>query len=184
MVTLTGTVYTYAELVGATEDTWTVGGVTGVDNELLVGLAGAAIEDAAVATAAAEALDRDRFVPHGSVTPVVLDGWLTLTGEVRRHIERKAAEFAVRRLEGVLGVTDDITVNSGEPIPTDVADRINKAFRRSAIIDESSIKVSSSGHTIYLDGTVGSYIAMQQAEETAWDAPGVDDVFDRMVIVP
>jgi osmotically-inducible protein OsmY len=184
MVTLSGTVYTYAELVEAAEDTWSVGGVTALDNELLVGLAGAAVEDSAIAAAATEALGRDKFVPHGSVTPVVLDGWLTLNGEVRRHFQRKAAEFSVRRVDGVLGVTDDIKVNSGEPIPSDVADRINKAFARNAIIDDSKIQVSNSGHTIYLDGTVDSYTAMEQAEDTAWDAPGVDDVVDRMVIVP
>jgi osmotically-inducible protein OsmY len=184
MVTLTGTVYTYADLVGATEDTWSVGGVTAIDNDLLVGLVGAAVEDGAIAAAATDALDRDKFVPHGSVTPVVVDGWLTLNGEVRRHFQRKAAEFAVRRLDGVLGVTDDIKVSSGEPVPSDVADRINKAFRRNAIIDDSHIQVSSSNHTIYLDGTVDSYASMEEAEDTAWNAPGVDDVVDRMVITP
>ena len=70
------------------------------------------------------------------------------------------------------------------PIPSDVADRINKAFRRNAIIDDSLIEVTNIGHTIYLDGTVGSHQARQEAEDTAWDAPGVTEVVDRLVIVP
>jgi osmotically-inducible protein OsmY len=115
------------------------------------------------------------------VTPVTDHGWVTLTGQVRHHYERQAAKFAVSRVDGVLGVTDDVEISS-EPIPSDVADRINTAFRRNAIIDESMIDVTNSGHTIYLDGTVGSYSARAQAEDTAWDAPGVTEVVDRLVI--
>ena len=58
------------------------------------------------------------------------------------------------------------------------------AFRRNAIIDESMIDVTNAGHTIYLDGTVGSSSAHAQAEDTAWDAPGVTEVVDRLVIAP
>ena len=182
-VTLSGTVPTYWESTLATDDVWTVGGVTAVDNELLVGLVGEAIADADIAAACMRALDGDHFVPKGAVNPVVTDGWVTLTGEVRHHYQRQAAEHAVRRVDGVLGVTDKLTLTS-EPIPSDVVDRINKAFQRSAIIDDSLIEVTSTGHTIYLDGTAGSWIARQSAEDAAWAAPGVDDVIDRLVIVP
>ena len=65
-----------------------------------------------------------------------------------------------------------------------MADRIKKAFGRNAIIDDSLIEVTNTGHTIYLDGTVGSYAALTQAEDTAWEAPGVTDVIDRLVLVP
>lgn len=70
------------------------------------------------------------------------------------------------------------------PIPTDVADRINRAFKRNSIIDDSLIEVSSIDHTIYLDGTAGSWFAMDEAVDTAWEAPGVTDVVNRLVIVP
>jgi osmotically-inducible protein OsmY len=89
----------------------------------------------------------------------------------------------VSRVDGVLDVDNHITI-SNDPIPSDVADRINKAFERSAIIDNSRITVTSHGHTINLDGTVGSYAAMQQAEDTAWAAPGVTQVDDHLVIEP
>ena len=82
----------------------------------------------------------------------------------------------------MLGITNQIELSS-DPIPSDVVDRIKKAFRRNAIIDDSSIEVSNAGHTIYLDGTVGSYTARLQAEDTAWAAPGVAEVIDRTVIV-
>lgn len=117
------------------------------------------------------------------MTADVVDGWVTLTGQVRRHFQRVAAKHAVGRVPGVLGITDDITI-SGDPIPSDVADRINKAFRRRAILHGSDIEVSNIGSTIYLDGTVTSGAAMQEAEDTAWTAPGVIEVVDRLVIIP
>jgi osmotically-inducible protein OsmY len=182
-VTLTGTVDTYSDLLEATDDTWTVGGVVSVDNELLVGLVGAAITDVDVALACDAALDADRFVPHGSVAATVVDGWVTLTGQVRRHFQRLAAKHAVGRVSGVLGITDEIAI-SGDPIPSDVADRINKAFERNAILDSSLIDVSNLDHTIYLDGTVTSGTAKREAENSAWAAPGVYEVVNRLVIIP
>jgi osmotically-inducible protein OsmY len=181
-VTLTGSVPTYFDSLRAFDDTTVVGGVTDVDNQLLVGPIGEALDDADLAVAARAALDADRFVPKGAVTPDVLDGYVTLRGEVRRHFQRLAAEHAVGKLDGVLGIEDKVTITSA-PIPSDVADRINKAFQRSAIIDDSLIKVSNEGGTIYLDGEVSSWNARREAEDTAWSAPGVTDVIDRTVVM-
>jgi osmotically-inducible protein OsmY len=182
-VTLTGSLPTYYELTLATDDAKLVGGVTGVDNQLLVGLLGDAITDGKLAVAAQAALDADKFVPHGAVDVDVVEGWMTLSGEVRRHYQRLAAEHAVSRLDGVLGVTDKIAITS-EPIPSDVAYRIQRAFKRNAIIDDSLIEVSNNGSTVYLDGTASSWTARQEAEDTAWDAPGVADVVNRLTVVP
>jgi osmotically-inducible protein OsmY len=146
------------------------------------GLVGEAIADADIAADCVAALDRDRFVPD-SVNVGVTDGWITLSGEVRHHIERRAAEHAVRRVDGVLGVTDNIVLTS-DPIPRDVTDRINRALRRNALIDDSLIEVTSMDHTIYLEGTVASWAAMDRAVDTAWEASGVGDVVNRLVIVP
>jgi osmotically-inducible protein OsmY len=159
-VTLTGSVPTLYQVERATDDTMLVGGVKAIDNELLVGLVGDAINDAELAVAATAALNDDSLVPKGAVTPDVLDGFVTLNGNVRHHFQRLAAEHAVRRVDGVLGITSHITLTS-EPIPGDVANRINKAFQRSAIIDDSQITVSNDGPTIYLDGTAARGVLYQ-----------------------
>lgn len=179
-VILTGAVETYNDVELATLDTRAVGGVKEIDNELMVGFTGDALADLDIAGACVTALDADRMVPHGSVTPTVRDGWVTLTGEVRHHFERQAAVHAVGRLPGVLGVNNEITLTD-QPIPSDVADRINKAFKRNAILDDSRIAVTSLGHTIFLDGTAGSWTAMDQAVDTAWNAPGVQEVVNRLI---
>jgi osmotically-inducible protein OsmY len=182
MITLSGAVPTLEESLLAIDDARSVKGVRDVDNELNVGLVGEALADADIAAACAEALDRDKVVPKGSVTATVLNGWVTLTGTVRSHFERQAAKFAVSRVRGVLGVNDDIRLTD-EPIPSDVVDRINKALRRSSIVDDSTIQVSNEGHVIYLDGVTDSWPAKQEAEDTAWSAPGVSEVVDRLMVI-
>jgi osmotically-inducible protein OsmY len=181
-VTLTGSVPTLYQVDRASDDAKFVGGVKAVDNELLVGLLGGAITDGELAVAATNALSGDNLVPEGAVEPDVLDGYVTLNGQVRHHYQRQAAAYAVRRVDGVLGITNHVTL-SNEPMPSDIADRINKAFKRSAIIDDSKITVSNDGPTVYLDGTASSWTSRQEAEDTAWAAPGVTKVIDRVDIV-
>ena len=181
-VTLSGSVPTFYEVARASDDVMLVGGVKGLNNKLLVGLVGDAVTDAEIAAAASNALDADRLVPKGAVDVNVLEGFVTLSGEVRHQYQRKAAEFAVRRTDGILGMDDQISLTS-EPIPSDVADRIQKTFRRRAIIDDSLITVSNKTNTVYLDGKVDSWTAREAADDAAWDAPGVDNVVDRLEVV-
>jgi osmotically-inducible protein OsmY len=183
-VTLTGSVDRYAEWVLASEDAYSVRGVTSVDNQLVVGLVGAKAGDAVVASKCIAALDAERRVPRGSIQVDVVDGWATLSGEVRYQYQRTAARRAVEKVAGLIGVTDKIVIASDAVIPSDVVDRINRALRRNAIIDDSLIDVSVKGHTVFLNGTVDSWYAMQEAEDAAWAAPGVTEVDDRLLIVP
>jgi osmotically-inducible protein OsmY len=71
---------------------------------------------------------------------------------------------------------------TNEPIPGDVANLLDRSFRRNAILDESQIQVTNSERTIYLDGTTDSWAAKSQAEYTAWQVPGVTEVVNRLVI--
>jgi osmotically-inducible protein OsmY len=86
-------------------------------------------------------------------------------------------------VRGVRGITDNVTISS-DPIPSDVAQRITDALNRKAVLDDSVIQVTNHAGTIYLDGTTDSYTAMQTAEDTAWAAPGVTNVVERLVLVP
>jgi len=179
VVTLTGTVPTYRQSLLAARDASTVGGVHDVDNELLVGESGREITDAELQGACEAAIDRDRFVPTGAVAVTVDGGRVTLRGHVRHHYQRRAAEHAVSHVDGVLGIDNAIVISS-DPVPGDVARRIHKALKRDALVDDSLIEVTNRGSTVYLDGTVDSYLARLEAVDTAYDAPGVTDVVDRL----
>jgi osmotically-inducible protein OsmY len=180
-VTLTGVVPTYDETVRADQDASRVGGIAVVDNHLMVGAIGSVITDEDVAADCVVSLDIDRVVPPGAVQVVVRNGWVTLSGEVRHHFQRAAAVQAIRRVRGVVGLTDRITFTHG-PMPSDVAHRIDQAFERNAIIDHSQIEVSASDHTVFLDGTVPGRFVVNEAVNTAFQAPGVREVISRLTV--
>lgn len=183
VIKLTGAVETFPDLERAARDAGAVGGVKAVDNQLLVGLLGAAIADHQIAVGCADALGADRSVPIGTVNVAVSDGWVTLTGKVHSHHQRQAARHAVGRVPGVRGVDNQLTLTD-DPIPGDVAGRIEKALERKAILAGSRIKVSSSGHTVYLDGATGSCAALAEAVDTAWSVQGVNEVVNHLVVDP
>ena len=139
-VNLSGSVPTYYQALRAADDALVVGGVTGIDNQLMVGLVGEAITDAHIATACADALDADKFVPKGAVTADVLDGYVTLTGQVRHHFQRQAAEHAVSRVDGVLGIDNSIALSS-DPIPATLP---SASGRRSSATPSSMTRPSRS----------------------------------------
>ena len=182
VVSLHGAVGSFEELGTAAEDAWKVHGVKGVKNQLMVGRIAAAIEDQQVRAGCFAAIDREKHVPKGALSISVNDGLVTLSGKVHNHLQASAAKRAVATVAGVKRIVDDIDVVS-EPIPGDVAARIEGALRRAALLADAHIEVSCQGETVYLDGRVTSLSALREAEDVAWNAPGVSQVVDRLVVV-
>ena len=180
-VTLSGWVPSYEHKTLAVDDTWAKGGVRAVDDELLVGAACAAVADDELAEACRRALRAEGLVPDRAVKVSVKAGRATLSGEVRRRHQRTAAERAVRRVEGILGLASNVAVTD-DPVPSDVAHRTHKALRRQALLDGSPLQVTNEGRTVFLDGTVKSWRARQIAEKAASTAPGVREVVDRLSV--
>ena len=180
-VSLSGAVGSFEESARAAQDTWSVPGVTGVDDRLWVGPVAGAIEDRMVRASCLRALDRESHVPTGSVS--VEDGLVTLLGTAHHHFQAAAAKRAVATVDGVKGVVDNIIIVS-DPIPGDVAARIEGALRHKGIRLGAHIEVSCQDQTVFLDGKVGSWAALREAEDVAWNAPGVSQVVDRLVVAP
>ena len=81
------------------------------------------------------------------------------------------------------GVTNDIRVKP--PVKTtDVRDKIEAAFKRSAEIDARRVNVTAQDGKVILSGNVHSWAERQEAERAAWAAPGVSQVDDRLTVVP
>ncbi len=183
VVTLTGHVETYAEKHAAETTTGRVKGVKAVAEELEVRLpVETKRSDEQIAAAAIDRLAWDVFVPRDAVQVRVEQGWVTLTGQVDWNFQKDAAKQDLRRLFGVVGVSDQITIKP-HANATDITHEITNALNRSWYFDRDKVSVSAKGGEIRLTGTVHSLDEKQLAAWTAWAAPGVTYVENDISIV-
>ena len=113
IVTLRGTVESFSQRRAAAQDANNVDGVYDLDNQLKVSLTGAdRRDDDEIRGAALQNLIWDVDVPSDFVDVKVDDGWVTLKGDVSYQFQSDAAYDDVASLYGVLGITNEITVNA------------------------------------------------------------------------
>ncbi len=117
---------------------------------------------------------------EGGILVRVARGWITLTGSVPWQYQMAEAEAAVRRLSGVVGVSNLIEVRP-EVRPSAVRSKILEAFRRHALLDADAITIRVEGDRVTLEGAVSSLAERDAAERAAWSVPGARAVDDRTV---
>ena len=114
VVTLSGYVDSYYKKWAAERAAARVFGVKAVAEEIQVRLPGSLKRsDEDIARAAANALEWNVAVPHDRIKVQVQDGVVTLSGEVDWWYQKDAAEDAVRKLMGVVLVSNHITGQAG-----------------------------------------------------------------------
>lgn len=184
VVTLTGSVPSYADKCAAERAAERVAGVRAVANDLAVAVPiPLQRSDTEIARACANALEWDVHVPGNEIKCAVSSGWVTLDGKVEWQFERDAAARAIRNLSGVRGVTNNIVLTAKPVSPRDVSLSIEQALERRAERTTRHIRVAArDGGVVTLTGTVASYADRRAAVGAAWSAPGVTEVRDHLQV--
>jgi osmotically-inducible protein OsmY len=182
VVTLNGEASHFVEKWAAEDVAKRICGVRAIANEIQILIPASGVRsDADIAAAAANALRWHVATAAYEITPVVANGWVTLTGKVQWGFQKNAAQAAVAHLLGVKGVSNDIQVKSAVKA-ADVKQKIEEAFKRHAILDSDDIRVNVDRATVTLDGHVHTWREHEDAARAAWAAPGVANVENRLSI--
>ena len=183
VVTLTGSVGSYAEKIAAEQAVRRVKGVQAIAQEIEVRYPNdKKTADDEIAGRVVSILRWSAVVPPNSVQVKVQNGWVSLSGEVDWQFQRAAAEAEIRRLSGVAGVINSMTIKPRVQA-ADVKRKIEDALKRYAEVEADGIRISVLGDgKVTLDGNVHDWRERDAIKRAAWSAPGVTIVEDRLMI--
>ena len=182
IATLSGQVSSYPKKLAAEKAVKKVSGVKAVIEDIRVVLhPGHEKTDQEIAEAVVNVLKWNSAVTEENIKINVENGFVTLSGQVEWAHERAMAEIAVEIIKGVRLVVNQITIKP-KPVLENIKRKIDSAFQRHASIDSAKIKINVVGNTVILSGTVRAYSEKEDAEDAAWDAPGVNRVENQIEV--
>ena len=185
VATLTGAVPSYIQKIAAQDAAHRVVGVLDVANDIEVKPAEHFVQaDSEIASAVRNALEWDALVPNELIKSTVSDGWVTLEGEVYYLRERSDAEKAIRRLAGVVGVVNKITIRRRTVNETELREEIESALERRADRQAERLRIEVHDGAIDLWGRVHSWQEKRAVIGSVAHAPGVNQLRDHLRIDP
>ena len=183
VVTLTGSVDSYAKKIEAEAATKKIGGVKAVVEKIEIRFSNSLSDksDEDIATEVVNSLKRNWDVPGEKIKIKVEKGWVTLEGELEWNHQKEAATRSVNHQIGVKGLTNNIFISNNSKDKIELQD-IESALRRNWSVGDGDIDVQVSANKVTLTGIVHSFYARDEAERIAWNAPGVCNVDNELVI--
>jgi len=182
VVTLRGSVSSYAQKIAVEKAIQRMKDVKAFVVELAVQPpAPETHSDRSIADAVRQVLSVTEGLPLDAIGATVQRGCVTLTGEVEWGYQRRAAELAVGRIRGVVGILNRIVVLN-EADPAEIRAKIDAALKRRAQSEASNLEIDVRGGVVTLSGAVGSLAERRAAEGVAWHTRGVRDVVNRLMV--
>jgi osmotically-inducible protein OsmY len=181
IVTLRGTVASYAARLEAADAAAAVRGVRGVVNNLEVaGTEAARTEDSVLERAIRTTLEWDTRVPYDRIDVEAHEGVVRLSGVVDRYAQRERVELSVRYVRGVRSVVNEIAVAGHEVTHDEVARAIDRAIARRT--DRKHIDVDIETGAVTVRGRVRSFGERRAVVESVGQVQGVLKVVDHLEV--
>lgn len=182
IITLTGVVDSYAKKSEAEKAAKSVVGVKAVVEKIQLQFGSCdKTDDNQIATSILNSFNWNWKISNDNVKVKVEDGWVTLDGELQWNYQKEAAQNSATNIIGVKGVTNNIKIKS-ETHDEIEKKNIESAIARNWSINNLDIQVTVAGTKVILNGTVFSVYQKDEAARIAWNAPGVWNVDNEIVI--
>jgi osmotically-inducible protein OsmY len=180
--TLYGQLAAESERYAVEQAAQSVEGVQALVVEILIRRPGAVTRtDTDIADAVQGILQWQARQLASTVVVMVAQGWVTLDGEVERSYPRQKIADAIRLLSGVKGLHDRVVLRSSITASA-LRAGILAALRRRSELDARDVAVHVRGTEVTLSGRVHNWWERELARRSAWSAPGVRQVIDRLAI--
>lgn len=130
-------------------------------------------------------LEWEPAVDERKIGVSVVEGVVTISGEVDSYAEKWKAERAVERVMGVRGIVNELEVRStSEPTDTAIAEAATRALRWNVMIPADKIKVKVTKGWVTLSGEVSWEYQRRAAEQAVRNLSGVRGISNLIGIVP
>jgi hyperosmotically inducible periplasmic protein len=150
------------------------------------------VEDLQIQNAVLESFNRSPDLGGKSIVVKVQDKIVTLSGTVETPMQRSGAEQAAQAIDGVAGVTNNLTVANPQAVTeppanvpavdqnADLAKRVKFELYDSGAFDTATMTVTAADGAVTLSGTVRSRAEQLLAERIAQAVPGVKKVNNEL----
>jgi len=148
------------------------------------GLAADRFTDADITFWVKAALRQDERVDASRISIATSEGIVTLSGDVDNITAREYAEREAKKINGVLGVINQITVGAGWRSDADIELVVRRRILNSAVINSEGIRVKSVDGNVTLTGDVDSWSEWEEAGLLAGGVRGVNEVANKLMVLP
>jgi osmotically-inducible protein OsmY len=129
-----------------------------------------------------DALRRDARVNAQNLHVNTAEGIVTLSGTVDNLAAKSYAALETKKIDGVLGVINEIHVTPNWCSDTDIRATLRRRILNSTVIKSEGLSVACFDGKVSLSGKVASYSEKKEAELIASEIRGVKDVTNNITV--